>query len=320
MEQLVYFPQPCHHFVYRFVRCGGARRYPRAVLPRQPGGVYLLRPLDLVRLHARAGAGLGQLARVGAVAAAGHDEQVALSRQLARGVVPLVGLRAGRVHHPKLVYAADVVADEARHELRERLLALGCLGQEGHLPARDIDLRLGVKDGRANAVHPGQYAPDLRMVLLAVDYHLEPVVAQGSRRLLRLPDDRTGSVDETKPALRRLVRDLRPAPVGRDGDGLAATLGEPADDADSARGEAVHDDRVVDDRTQAIDGPTLFGGRRHYVDRAANTEAEPQRFRSDNPHFRSSRRLPMTVPARPPTSRPPPPSPTAAPPPSAPPP
>src|SRR3990170_6898321 len=284
MELISQFLQACYHFVYRLVRCGGAGRHPHALFPRQPGSVYLRRPLDLVGLHPGAGARLCQLPRVGAVPAAHNDQQVALRRQLARRVVPLVGLRAGSVHDPKLVYAADVAADKARDKLSEGLLALGCLGQQGHPAARDLDLRLRVEDRRTAAVHPGQHPPDLRVVLLAVDYHLETVVAQGSRRRLRLPDDGAGSVDETKPALHRFVRDLGSAPVSGDGDGAALDVIEPADDADAPGGEAVHDHRVVDDGTQAIDGPTLFGGLRHYVDRAANAEAEPKRLRSDYSH------------------------------------
>src|SRR3990170_5708755 len=298
IELLRQFLQPCHHFVYRLVRRGRARRHPHALFPCQPGSVYLRRLLDLVRLHPRVGARLRQLPRVGAVAAADDDQQVALRCQLSRRVVPLVGLRAGGVHDPKLVYAADVVANEARDELREGLLALGRLGQQAHPAARDLDLRLRVEHPPTAAVHPGQHPPNLRMILLAVDYHLESVVAQGSRRLLRLPHDRAGGVDETEPALRRLVHYLGPASVRGDGDGATLDIVEPAGDADAPGGEAVHDHRVVNDRTQAIDWTALSGGLRHYVDRAANSEAEPQRFRSHYPHFGSSRRLPMMIPAR----------------------
>src|SRR5205809_276307 len=80
---LVDLSQPRDHgrdgLVWR--RCAGGHADP--LLAVQPFGGDLILALDLVRLDTRIAAGARELARVGAVAAADHDHQVDVARELA---------------------------------------------------------------------------------------------------------------------------------------------------------------------------------------------------------------------------------------------
>ena len=233
-------------------RAGGDADRADAVEPRL---VELAGVVDQVRLGAAVAGDLDQALRVGRVARADHEHDVALARELAhrglavgRRVADVVGARADD-RREALAQALD---DAARLVDRERRLRdEGDVLGVGELERVDVLLGLDEHDPVGRLAHR---ALDLLVAVVADEHDRVAGGGEAARLDVHLRHERAGRVDRLQaPRPRVLVHARRHAVRGEDGDRALGDLGLAVDEDRAALAQLLDDVLVVDDLLAHVD-------------------------------------------------------------------
>ena len=259
----------------------------------EPSLVELAGVVDQMRRGAAVGGHLDEALRVGGVARADHEHDVALARELAhrgltvgRRVTDVVGARADDLREA----LAQALDDAAGLVHRER-----GLGDEGDvlgvLEHQRVDVRLGLHEDDPI----GRLAHRALDLLVAVVADEDDRVARGgeaARLDMHLRDERAGRVDRLQPQRPGvLVHDRRHAVRGEDRDRPLGDLGLAVDEDRAALAQPLDDVLVVDDLLAHVDGrPVALERALDRLDRAIDARAVAAR-RGEKDAFDAHRRI-----------------------------